>query len=143
MKITTKFDFKDKVFSILKKQKSEWVKCGFCGGEGRVIGMDKKDRMCPDCYGKSGHSIYIGVGWGINATLTIGEIRVAHRCSNVSDDGSIFDNYGSQDEKYTESYMCYETGMGTGTLHDGDNLFPTEKEALEGCKERNKKEGLS
>ena len=143
MRITTKFDFKDKVFSILKKQKSEWVKCGFCGGEGKVIGMDKKDRICPYCYGERGHSIHIGVGWEINETLTIGEIRVEHRCSNISYDGTIFDNYGSQDEKYTEAYMCYETGIGSGTLHDVDNIFSTEKKALEECQYRNKKEGLS
>ena len=142
MEINTKFNFKDRVYGILKKQKREWVKCGFCGGEGRIKGINQKNRMCPDCYGQRGRHIDIGLGWEIEYILTIGEVRIEYRCAHESDEYTMFDNYGSQKEKYTEKYMCYETGIGSGTLHNADNLFSTETEALEECDKRNKKEGL-
>jgi len=137
MDIKTKYDFKDRVFKISKKQKCERVPCVFCGGEGRIKGMNEEYRSCPECYGNKGHNRHVGLGWEIDSLLTIGEIRVEYRCSNVSEDDSMFDNYGSQDEKYEEIYMCYETGIGSGTLHNGDNLFPTKQEALNECSKRN------
>jgi len=142
MEINTKFNFKDKVYRIFKRQKCKWLECGFCGGEGMIKGLDQKDRVCPECYGNKGRSHNICLAWSIEPTLTIGEIRIEYRCKHVSDDDTMFDNYGSQNEKYTEKYMCYETGIGSGTLHNADNLFSTEKEALEECEKRNKREGL-
>jgi hypothetical protein len=142
MEINTKFNFKDRVYGILKKTKREWVKCGFCGGEGMIKGINQKDIRCPDCYGRRGHHIDIGLGWEIEYILTIGEIRIEYRCMHESDEDTMFDNYGSKKEKYKESYMCYETGIGSGSIHNADNLLATEKEALEECEKRNKKEGL-
>ena len=49
--------------------------------------------------------------------LTVGQITIIHVDSKGSgDDDEMFDNYKPQ-KSYTESYMCDETGIGSGTVY--------------------------
>lgn len=54
--------------------------------------------------------------WYVGGEYTVGQVR-----STVSDSGQ-------EDE-----YMCVETGIGSGTLHRADSLFPSEQAALDWC----------
>lgn len=138
MRINTKFNFKDKVFKIWFSNIKEWVPCGFCGGLGIIYGKDNVKKSCPECYDRKGSYTIKGKEWSVDCTLTIGEVRVEKRCK-YADKYSDFSNYGSQDKSYKEQYMCYETGIGSGTMWPVDVLFKTSDEAQAECDKRNKK----
>ena len=63
--------------------------------------------------------------------LTVGKVIIEHTDSPGRPDEEIFDNYKPQ-HKYVETYMCVETGIGSGTLYTyGKHIFKTREE----CKE--------
>ena len=141
MDFKTKFNFGDKVYTIYKKHKTVFIPCEFCNGTGRIEGLNHKTRICPECYGNKGSNKNIGLNWELgDDILTIGEIRVNCRCSSISYYDTPFSNYGDQIERYEESYMCYETGIRSGTIHSSNNLFISKDEALAECIKRNIKE---
>jgi hypothetical protein len=62
--------------------------------------------------------------------LTIGQVRVEITDSPGLDGETIFDNFKPQTER-KESYMCVETGIGSGTLYTlGEHIFAS-REACE------------
>ena len=138
MKIETKFNFCDEVIQIGNNKEQIWKPCEFCGGSGNITGSDKSNRLCPDCYGNKGKYEHLPTKWMISQNLTIGEMRIEHRCKCDDKFDSIFDNYGPQTESYKEQYMCYETGIGSGALWPADQLFYTKKEAQSECDRLNK-----
>ena len=137
MKLTTKFDHNDVVYSIYHNRPQHFVLCSFCGGEGRIVGADGSETNCPMCYGHKGEQVYDEhPKWMVRPEgLTVGHVRVEitfkHKAS------SMFSNYGSQKYEYEERYMMYETGIGSGTLHNADNLFASVEEAQAECDRRN------
>lgn len=79
-----------------------------------------------------GDSIWIARNTGVVGPFLIGKISVEYIASQEGPDpDSIFGNVGRQAEKYVERYMCFETGIGTGTCWDFENCFATEQEAIE------------
>jgi len=70
--------------------------------------------------------------------LTIAEIRIKTRAEDPVGIDPTFDNYGPQEGFYEEKYMCKETGVGSGTVHDGSTLWPSKEEAQAECDRRNK-----
>jgi len=141
MEIQTKFNFGDKPWKIWTTPKKIWEPCGFCGETGIIFGKDEKDRCCPECYGRKGEWRHVNEGWNVIGQLTIGEIRVEIRDEDPRSFGDpMFDNYGPQNTSYKEEYMCRETGIGSGTLHNADTLFHTKAEAEAECENRNLEE---
>jgi hypothetical protein len=137
MNIESKFGLNDKVYMIGFDHKQEWVVCSACAGSGKITLADGRERTCPECYGRLGSHIYLEQEWQIKNTLTIGEVRVSIK--NIESDGE-FDNIGHYEEGKTqleEVYMAYETGIGSGTLWNGKNLFSTREEARAECEKRN------
>ena len=134
MKFESKFNFWDRPFKITKTSERIFEPCTFCKGSGKIIGADNTKRTCPECYGRAGNHKFVNKGWRVNGQVTVGEIRIRHRCkSNGHDPESIFDNYGPQEEEYEEEYMCPETGIGSGTIHKTETLWLTEEEAQWKC----------
>ena len=141
MNISTKFNFKDLVWRIDKTQTRTWKKCGFCVGSGRIIGHDGNNAICPVCRGQRGNYFFSKESWLVmHMQLTIGEIKVTTRCEYKAEDETIFDNYSDQEALYTEQYMCYETGIGSGTLWPVEHLFKFKEDAQVACDYRNKEE---
>jgi len=139
MKIYTKYSCGNKVFKVQQQFKTEFIKCNFCGGVKTIKGKDGSVAPCPTCHGHGGANVTLGKEWMIAGTMTIGEVRFSYTGkSGGLDPDSIFSNYGPQDEKYEEAYMCYETGIGNGSIHHVNTLFPTEETAYAECKKRNK-----
>ena len=137
MEIISKFSINDTVFAIKNEREKEWIACAACSGTGQVELNDKKPRQCPECYRRKGDYIYKDTKWTICGTLTIGQIAVEIR--NIESDGD-FDNishFKDGNTKIKEQYMAYETGVGSGTLHRGSELFATEAEAQKECDIRN------
>lgn len=137
MKIETKFNTGDVVHNIFYGQIREWEECGFCAGSGRVEGKNGESTTCPECYGRRGDNRVVKTEYTLKGTLTIGEVRVLYRCERKDAD-SVFDNYGPQEELKEETYMCYETGIGSGTLHNSDHLFSSAEEAQAECDRLNR-----
>jgi hypothetical protein len=109
MNIETKFDLGQKVWKIRRERRKEWEPCAFCGGEGRITGKNNKDRYCPACIGHRGKDIYKDMAWSVvEESMTVGEVKIRRSLRKESDE---------------EQYMCWETGVGSGTLHDADDLF--------------------
>lgn len=62
--------------------------------------------------------------------LTIGRVQVTVTNTPGVEGGSIFDNYRAQNS-YEESYMCIETGVGSGSVYTlGKHIFKTEEECV-------------
>lgn len=138
MDIKTKFNFFDKVREISFERDRVWTKCSFCDGEKNINGADGSSAICPECHGHGSRWMDEDKKWSLGESLTIGQIRTEETAeSNGLDENSMFSNYGPQRHKYIEQYMCYETGIGTGTLHNHYNLFATDEEAQAECDRRN------
>lgn len=137
MKINTKFGINDTVYLIRKDNEQKWVKCPACSGSGRIMLLDKKDRICPECYGNGGKTISLDLKWLVVGSLTIGKVSAS--IENIESDGD-FSNIGSYKEgadKYKYQYMAYETGIGSGSCYYEDHLFLDEEEAQTECDIRN------
>ena len=139
MEINTKYGINDVVYLIRKEREQVWEICSTCKGTGRVVIGDTKPRMCPDCYGRCGNYEYKDVKWLVKATLTIGQVTAEVR--NIHTDG-MFDNMGEYKEgstTYKNQYMAYETGIGSGSVYNENELFPTKEAAQEECAKLNAK----
>ena len=140
MKIETKFSNGDKVWHIWDEREKKFITCSFCQGSGHIVGKDGKERICPECYGKGGQYEYFAMKWQVQTLLTIGQVRaeVTGEWEGSNDPGGIeWENYKARPHSYEEQYMCRETGIRSGTLYDGNNLFATKEEAQAECDKRN------
>ena len=141
MEINTKYSNGDKVWLIRQTSKNEWVLCTFCGGIGKVSGLDGREGSCPECYGRKGKSKYIKQEWQVVEHLTIGQAGVKIRGKSEGVWGhSEFSNMGPQEYEREEEYMCIETGIGSGNVYKVDLLYPLESLAQIECDRRNKEE---
>jgi RecJ-like exonuclease len=137
MKINTKFDINQSVWKIGRDQEQKRTKCQACGGKGRYVLLDNKSRSCPECYGNGFKSEFLPMKWRVTVLLHIG--RVNAKITNIVPD-DIFDNVGHyEDGKTLEEYeyMCYETGIGSGSIHNEETLFDIKEEAETECDKRN------
>ena len=68
---------------------------------------------------------------GMVLRATVGKISISHTDSKGRPGETMFNNYMPQKE-YRETYMCDETGVGSGSVWElGKNIFATEAELLE------------
>ena len=132
MKFESKFDPGEVVYHIIKNRKQNIISCGLCGGSGEIKGKDGRLRACPECYGQCYYVKYLDLEWKVSEQLlTVGQIRIefiAHSTNNA------------QLEKRVESYMCYETGIGSGSIYYLDTLFDSQEDAQAECDMRNKED---
>lgn len=138
MEIKTKFGINDVVFLIRNQTEQYREPCAACSSRGFIVLDDKKERRCPECYGNGEFARHRPTKWRVIQTLTIGKITA--EAVNIRKMGD-FDNYGEYEEGSTEfetKYMAYESGIGSGSVYDEENLFRTEEEAQSNCDERNK-----
>lgn len=119
MQLTTKYSVGDVVYRKVKEYRDfRVVVCELCIGSGRVTiaGAEDRHAECPDCYGRGELGVDFPVPERAEA-LTIGQVQVITRAKT---------DRGAKEV----TYMCKETGVGSGTLHREENLFLTAEEAL-------------
>ena len=137
MILKTKYSINDKCYKIFQAPLRTWVKCPACAGAGEII-LANGARSCPDCYGDCGKWQYGKEAWQVDdVILTIGEVRAYAR--NFKKSG-MFDNVGSYvagNDTLKVEYMCYETGVGSGTIHSEESLWPDEASAIAECERLN------
>lgn len=140
MNIETKFDLGDRVWQTWNGSESYWEPCAFCNATGRISSADGSlTSACPTCYGRKGDTEWRPKAWLVNGPFTVGQVRVQITDSpglDQSDEPIEWDNYKARTDS-EEKYMLVETGIGSGTLHDADNLHATEEEAQAACEQRN------
>lgn len=132
MKYETKFNFNDLVYSISHIHKEKFTECAFCKGTGKIK-CNGIERCCPDCYGQKGRREWVAKQWRVEDLITIGQIRIEHTLSSNN-------SKNVEMAEYLEKYMCYETGVKSGTIHNGIDLFATKEDAEKECSKRNKEQ---
>jgi len=128
MKIETQFSIGDKVFSIIHATRSVDLPCPACKGEGKIKYPDDTLRSCSECYGHKTKREYVQGHWYIEGLYTIGLVRFQEP---------------KRDDTHNESYMCVETGVGSGSVYYGDRLFTEQEAAQAECDKRNEDEGVN
>ena len=138
MKIETKYSIGDKVVKIGFNRKQENVKCDACSGRGGLVLDNGDTTRCPKCRNRGFVTVWHDQVWQILGTYRIGQVNA--KITNIISDGD-FDNVGHQgddtDTKYEISYMCYETGIGSGTVHYENTLYENRYMAQNECNKRN------
>ena len=143
MEVTTKYSLNDKVWLIKLSREEVKIPCATCNGHGFVTINKTPERSCPDCFQRGYDTEWKDVAWNTEPQMTIG--KVSYEEWSVAKTG-IFDNIGVYDPDLIETeirYMCYETGVGSGTLYRDKDLYPTKEEAESECLIRNTKKELS
>mgnify|MGYP001413957503 CR=1 FL=1 len=136
MKLTSKFDLNQQVYTIIQDRKTAWEECSTCDGRGKVT-IKNEQHDCPKCRGSKGEYVYLPLAWHVDGPMTIGKIR--YEVTNIEKTG-MFDNIGEYAEGKDEhevEYMCYETGIGAGTLWHEERLYTTAEEAQADCDRKN------
>jgi len=141
MKLESKYNFNDKVWVIRYQRETRFITCEFCGGTGQIKGENNKDRSCPECYSRGGSYQRFDLQWELDTDetpITIGEIRIEANCDFEGYESDIpWSNYGPQIKRQSIVYMCFETGIGSGSLWRESLLWPTKEEAQAECDRRN------
>lgn len=127
MKIETKFDLDQAVWTISDSAAYRIVKCMVCVAGKLTIGNE--EFVCPKCEGKSAHPHYAGRKWHVSHQGVIGKIQT--------------EQYGACAPSYARNnritYMIDSTGVGSGQCWEEADLFATREDAQAEC---NKKNGL-
>jgi len=139
MELKTKYNLGDTVVWIHQAWRTIWTPCEFCGETGTIEGKNGEKRICPECYGRMVGDPNRGPHeWLIkDGPLTLGQVTIRFRAKRETYDDSIFYNYGCQTEFTEETYMAYESGIGSGACYNADHLFPTTEAAQAECDRRN------
>lgn len=122
MNVETKLSVGDKIFPIGCSINEVEDTCDVCNGEGQIT-VSKKKFECPECYGKGYNTRVEPKEWRILdwATGKVNEVRV------------------ESTKKETKIYYFPKTQRGIlGNYFYEENVFKTEKEALEVCIMKNK-----
>lgn len=126
-----KFNLGQEVYTVNEMTKCEYKECLLCKNTGRLhIKEDphhtvycygcKENRMRP--YKRIKH-------WSVDErSLNIGQAKV-----EISDKEATNYRYDS----IVEGYMCTETGVGSGTVHKVERLFPNKEDAQKFCDDEN------
>jgi DNA-directed RNA polymerase subunit RPC12/RpoP len=120
MEIRSHFNLGDKAWHIFSTRKSVFISCPSCDA-GFVKLKDGASLKCPQCDGKGLLAQKSGMVWKVEQNpLTVGQIR--------------FEIDGDETK---ETYMCRETGIDSGTLHDIARLYKTQILAQAECDKLN------
>lgn len=129
MEIKTKFDLGQRVYIIQKSGQLIKRDCPACNGNGNIVNEKNFVFHCENCQGSGITETWYSTNWQIAyEKAKIGRVGVElYR--------ETFINRGSEKNRIT--YMVDETGVGSGSLWNEDDIFATKEEALEECEKRN------
>lgn len=117
MVITTRFNLGQKVWRLSLHSPTKHVQCGACEGTGEVPLANNEKWTCPSCVGRRVKRVSPPVCWNVGGPYIIGQVRVQLNIPGLNERG---------DERI---YMFVETGIGSGTLHEEEHIFPSHEMA--------------
>ena len=136
MNITTKFDLGDIVYMISLDSERAKKACPGCSGEGKITLNDGSRIRCPRNCIKGQISYLKSERWHVIGPYTISRVRV-----EITESPGVPDAWGDNYKPMLgreESYMCLETGTGSGVVYDlQKGIFATDTEAQAECEKRN------
>jgi hypothetical protein len=141
--IVAPFSIDQAVWHVARARQKIETPCPFCAGGGYAVGKDGSNASCPKCMTRAVIVAYLDEAWAVDdRAMTVGQIRLAYTGGHrASSERSI--NYGSQKESVEWRFMCYETGIGSGSLWDPKDLFASRETAQAACDTRNAAPSLS
>ena len=126
MFLSSKFDLGQRVYLVRNIRDTKWHVCQTCDGSGMIY-VKNEQFSCPSCHGSRGR--YIDDPKTVcsvsQMSLTIGMVRAEARSEFVYSKGR------------DVTYMCLETGVGSGSVYYECDLFATLDEAKAECQRRN------
>ncbi len=127
MDIKTKFSIGDKFYHVYSTYKTISLPCDACDGIGKVTILSKQ-YPCPKCYGRKYITMPSGLSYNVNDIMTVGKIiiEVTERL-----------RYEDSEPEFTYQYMAYESGFPSGPIYREEEMFSSEIEAENRCKELN------
>jgi len=126
-----KYDLGDVVYGIRRYNEPVMETCSQCGGEGQHTWKSGSKVRCSLCWGSGTVTRDHYSHWTLDrnhAVLCIGQVRV--KCTQVS-------QYPGADVQKSVKYMCWQSGVGGGTLWAEKDLWPSKAEARAECARRN------
>lgn len=115
----SKFGIGDTAWKVAKVARSYEATCDLCAGDGSVkISGSDRTTGCPECYSR-GRVWKQEEAHHESQLLTVGQVRITAGRGGTE-----------------VQYMCHETGIGSGSLHDEDGFFVSSEEAKAECKKR-------
>lgn len=129
MRIETKYNLNDIVYTIVKIKKIERTTCSICKGKGTIcisdmITFGSKTFTCPECYGNKGYDKVVGEEWKVGDSFKIRKIGVEVLHFSIQDSNS---------KDICIHYMADRSG----TMHYEDTIFATPLDAQAECYKRN------
>ena len=125
MIIETKFDLGQKVYKVLFIPTTLQIKCQTCDGKGQIF-LHGEDFRCPKYCDNGFRKETAPPKWEVGGPFKIGKVGVQF--------------FEKPDEHNTNeiTYMFYQTGVGSGTLHQEKDIFPSIDTAAREAERRNK-----
>ncbi len=141
MQISSTFDLGQKVWTVYRTSDTIKLPCGFCRGAGRLSvegpSGSREYVDCPKCKGRREIALATMPQWAASEQpLVIGQVRVEITDSPGDGKHGPTSNYGPAHGR-EERYMCVETGIGSGTLHDVAKLWRSLIEAQDAAENMN------
>lgn len=137
MQLTTKYSINDQCFLIFREPSKTWVACPACEGKGTVT-LANGERSCPDCLRRAGYWERGELAWQVSPEpLTIGEVRAFARNLEKTPPFDNIGTYKAGADSFKVEYMCYETGIGSGTVYCEERLWPDAMAAAQECERLN------
>ena len=121
MILETKYGLGDVVYPVYSDTKRIRIPCTGCTTTGKISLDDGTEVCCPRCRGQGHKSEYGPIEYTVGRELRIGQVR-ARATEGKYQSGS--------DEP---TYMCVESGIGSGAVHYERQLFPTREAAQAEC----------
>lgn len=143
--ITTKFSLGDLVWKIAPSTERIKLPCRFCRGRGWLDTKGANDESrpvkCPECDVNATVTLGSWPVWRVESEqLRIGMIQVK-LVGTGPDNGESADNRnparaGRVGGTDAEDYMCWSTGVGSGSVHHVEDLFSNPEEAKDEAEAR-------
>ena len=134
MDIKTKYGFGLVVFKITRRQTSVWSSCPMCGVAdhmaGRVALASGKLVRCPE---HDVRRLDQFSPWTVGGAATIRNVKVDLYAPGFGRFGRLTSNPHGPDDLGEISYMCEETGVGSGAVHREGTLWPSLEAAQAEC----------
>ncbi len=131
MLLKSQYDIGQSVWTVQQRYEPVRNACKLCHGKGmvQVVGSEKL-AVCPECSGRGYFDDGVTYRWVLGIHSVVGQVSI----KAVKTGRTI---------TTTVEYMLRDSGIGSGSIWNEDQLFLTQEEAESYCKRMNEMESSS